>query len=139
MAVVTDILSGLLMAWFSLLFIGINRFCGRVKWKDRDAWQYILLECMLILYFIGSLKRWYFVIPIMAFLFPVWDFLQFRAHWLSWITGASDERLRRYDDAFGDNVYLLPKSDRRTVPDAYHTVQHVLMALNTIAVFAMLR
>lgn len=139
MVIFTDILSALILAWFTLLFIGINGFCGRITFKEGDDWQYVLLELLLTIYFIGNLTHLHYVTPIMAVVFLLWDILQFRAHWLPFIVGASDSRLERYYEAFGQNVYLLPRSRRRIVPDAYHTVQHVLMVLNTVAIFLMLR
>lgn len=139
MVTVMDVLSALIMIWFSLLFIGFKRFCGRVTFKESDDWQYIVLEFMLILYFVGNLEHWYFVIPMMAVVFLLWDFLQFRAHWLPSLIGVSDSQLETYYQIFGGNLYILPRSRRRIIPDAYHTIQHVLMVLNTLAVFMMLR
>ncbi len=127
------------MLWFSLLFIGIRRFCGRVTFKSIDDVQYVLLELLLVLYFIGNLMHWYFVIPLMTIVLLLWGFLQFRAHWLPFLCGSSDSRLRSYYEIFGENIYLLPRAKRRIIPDAYHTIQHVLMTLNTVAVFLMLK
>jgi hypothetical protein len=135
----TDVLSGLVLAWFTLLFVGIHGFCGRVTFKEGDDWQYILLELLLVAYFVGNLTHLRLVTPMMAVVFLLWDILQFRAHWLPFIMGASNSRIQRYYELFGQNAYILPRSRRRIVPDAYHTVQHVLMALNTVAVFLMLR
>lgn len=139
MTVATDVLSGLLMVWFGLLFIGFKRFCGRVNFHATDDIQYVVLELLLVVYFVGDLRHWAFVTPMMMFVFLLWGFLQFRAHWLPFMVGATEERLLSYYKAFGWNLYILPKSRQRIVPDAYHTIQHALMLLNTIAVFVMFK
>lgn len=134
MTVATDVLSGLLMMWFGLLFVGFERFCGKINFKSIGDLPYIILELVLILNFVGNALHLSFVIPMMCGVLLLWGILQFRAHWVPFLFGAPDAQIRSYYDAFGENIYIFPRSDRRVVPDAYHTILHALMFLNAIAV-----
>ncbi len=62
----------------------------------------------------------------------LWFAVQFMCHWYFTIFGASERKLRGYNDCFRDTVRIFPMSDKRLIPDLYHIVLHLLILLNII-------
>ena len=62
----------------------------------------------------------------------LWFTVQFFCHWYYTIFGASESKLKGYNDCFKGTVRLFPVSDERLVPDLYHIILHVLILLNII-------
>ena len=60
----------------------------------------------------------------------LWLTVQFMCHWYYTLFGASETKLKGYNDCFRDTVRLFPASDRRLVPDLYHIVLHLLIIVN---------
>lgn len=60
----------------------------------------------------------------------LWFTVQFFCHWYYTLFGASEQKLRGYNDSFRDTVRLFPMSGTRLIPDLYHIALHVLIALN---------
>ena len=44
--------------------------------------------------------------------------------------GASEKKLKGYNECFRHTVRILPASDTRLIPDFYHMVLHLLLILN---------
>ncbi len=63
----------------------------------------------------------------------LWFAVQFMCHWYFTIFGASERKLRGYNDCFRDTVRIFPMSDKRLIPDLYHIVLHLLILLNIAA------
>jgi hypothetical protein len=87
---------------------------------------------MLCLYSAGVALFWLFpfgkwvLLGILAFWFAV----QFLCHWRYTLFGASEAKLRGYNECFEGTLRIFPKSDTRLVPDLYHIVLHALILLN---------
>ena len=62
----------------------------------------------------------------------LWFAVQFMCHWAFTIFGASERKLRGYNDCFRDAVRIFPMSDKRLIPDLYHIVLHLLILVNII-------
>ena len=62
----------------------------------------------------------------------LWFAVQFMCHWYFTIFGASERKLKGYNECFRDAVRIFPMSDKRLVPDLYHIVLHLLILLNII-------
>ena len=62
----------------------------------------------------------------------LWFVVQFMCHWFYTIFGASESKLKGYNECFKDAVRLFPMSDERLVPDLYHILLHVLILINLI-------
>ncbi len=60
----------------------------------------------------------------------LWFAVQFACHWRYTLFGASERKLRGYNDCFRGTVRLFPMSDKRLVPDLYHIALHVLILAN---------
>ena len=50
-----------------------------------------------------------------------------RRHWVFYIRGAPPEIVERYGQLFGGNIHIFPVEPGRVVPDAYHTILHILL------------
>ena len=62
----------------------------------------------------------------------LWFAVQFMCHWYFTIFGASESKLKGYNECFRDAVRLFPMSEKRLVPDLYHILLHVLILINII-------
>ncbi len=62
----------------------------------------------------------------------LWFIVQFMCHWYFTIFGASEQKLKGYNDCFRGAVRLFPMSDTRLIPDLYHIVLHLLILVNLI-------
>lgn len=62
----------------------------------------------------------------------LWFAVQFMCHWYYTIFGASERKLKGYNDCFRDAVRIFPMSDKRLIPDLYHIVLHLLILLNIL-------
>lgn len=62
----------------------------------------------------------------------LWLAVQFFCHWYYTIFGATESKLKGYNECFKGTVRLFPMSDERLVPDLYHIILHVLILLNII-------
>jgi hypothetical protein len=118
----------ILTVWFALDFVGVARLVDREGLVSLAGLMLVLMVGFLA----AGLAGWRFTAPIYAMALAVWGALQVETHWLTWVTGASDARLAWYDRAFGDHWRILPESAQHTVPDAYHTVLALLLAVNLI-------
>ena len=63
----------------------------------------------------------------------LWFVVEFFFHWAFTIFGASERKLKGYNECFRNTVHLFPMSETRLIPDLYHIVQHTLILLNIVA------
>lgn len=64
----------------------------------------------------------------------LWLILQFFCHEYYTIFGASPKKLKGYNQCFAHTVKLFSQSDTRLIPDLYHIVLHMLIALDLVLV-----
>lgn len=90
---------------------------------------------MLCLYSIGLFSYYVFqpvgkwiLLAILVF----WFVVQFFCHWYYTIFGASEKKLKGYNDCFKDTVHIFPMSEKWLVPDLYHMILHILILVNII-------
>ena len=62
----------------------------------------------------------------------LWAGVQFYCHWYFTIFGASERKLKGYNDCFKGTARLIPMSDERIIPDLYHIILHLLIVLNIV-------
>jgi len=88
---------------------------------------------MLCLYSIG-LITYYFFQPagkwILFVILALWFVVQFFCHWYFTIFGASERKLKGYNECFKGTARLIPISEKRLIPDLYHIVLHILILSN---------
>ncbi len=90
---------------------------------------------VLCLYSAALLLRW--LLPpagrwILLAVLILWLAVQFMCHWYYTIFGASEQKLKGYNECFRGTVRLFPASETRLVPDLYHIVLHSLILINII-------
>ena len=66
----------------------------------------------------------------------LWFVVEFFCHWYYTIFGASEQKLKGYNDCFRNTARIFPMSETRLVPDLYHIVQHTLILLNIVCCLA---
>lgn len=93
---------------------------------------------MLCLYSIGLVSYHIFLSVGKLILFAIlllWFIVQFLCHWYYTIFGASEKKLRGYNECFRDTIRIFPMSEVRLVPDLYHIILHILILANIIFCF----
>lgn len=93
---------------------------------------------MLCLYSIGLVSYHIFLSAgkwILLTILLLWFIVQFLCHWYYTIFGASEKKLRGYNECFRDTIRVFPMSDVRLVPDLYHIILHILILANIIICF----
>lgn len=73
--------------------------------------------------------RW-MLLGVLAF----WLVVQFFCHEYFTLFGASEKKLTGYNQCFEGTVKLFPPSRTRLIPDLYHIVLHLLLAVDLILV-----
>ena len=61
-----------------------------------------------------------------------WLVVEFFCHWYFTIFGASEQKLKGYNDCFRNTYRIFPMSETRLIPDLYHIVQHLLILANIL-------
>lgn len=93
---------------------------------------------MLCLYSLGLVSCYFFQPAgtwILLAILTLWFSVQFLCHWYYTIFGASEKKLKGYNNCFRDTVRLFPMSEKRLVPDLYHIILHILILFNIICCF----
>ena len=128
----TAIIQALLWIWF-LGCVVTWRF-GRVLlvegmgFKSAEFGMLCLYSAgLLAFYLLRPAGRW-----ILFGILALWFAVQFFCHWYYTIFGASERKLRGYNDCFRGTARLIPMSETRLIPDLYHIVLHLLIVLNAV-------
>lgn len=90
---------------------------------------------MLCLYSLGLVSYHFFQSAgkwILLAILMLWFIVQFLCHWYYTIFGATEKKLKGYNDCFRDTVRLFSMSEKRLVPDLYHIILHILILFNII-------
>ena len=90
---------------------------------------------MLCLYSLGLVSYHFFQSAgkwIRLAILTLWFIVQFLCHWYYTIFGATEKKLKGYNDCFRDTVRLFSMSEKRLVPDFYHIILHILILFNII-------
>ncbi len=67
---------------------------------------------------------------ILIFILLAWFIIQFFCHWYYTIFGASEAKIKGYNQCFRNTVKIIPLNEHRIIPDLYHIVLHGLILLN---------
>lgn len=119
-----------LCAWFALNFVGVPRLVDKeTLWGLAGALLGAVLA-VAIAYVLGIERAALAALPVLLY----WCWHQ-RLHWVFHFAGAPPEIVAKYDSLFGGNVRLLPLEQGRVVPDAYHTILHVLLLGDALLTF----
>ncbi len=93
-------------------------------------------EFLMLCIYSAALISYYLIRPvgkwILLGVLILWFIVQFFCHWRYTIFGASQKKLKGYNDCFRGTVRIWPASERRLVPDLYHMILHLLILLNIL-------
>ena len=130
--VVTILLQAILWIWFlgctTTYKFGKYTLVEGMGVKSAEFVMLCLYSIGLILYYILQPAGKWILLAILLF----WLVVQFFCHWYYTIFGASESKLKGYNDCFRNTVRVFPLSEPRLVPDLYHIVLHILILLNVI-------
>ena len=79
--------------------------------------------------FFENVGKW-----VLLALLSLWLTVQFFCHWYFTIFGASERKLKGYNECFKGTVKLIPASEKRLIPDLYHIVLHLLILIDLVSV-----
>ena len=85
---------------------------------------------LVSLYLFQPVGKW-----ILLAILTLWFIVQFRCHWYYTFFGASERKIKGYNECFRDTVRIFPMSEKRLIPDMYHIILHILILANIILCF----
>ena len=128
--VVTILLQAILWIWFlgciTTYKFGKYTLVEGMGVKSAEFVMLCLYSVGLILYYILQPAGKWMLLAIMIF----WLVVQFFCHWYYTIFGASESKLKGYNDCFRNTIRVFPMNETKLVPDLYHIVLHTLILLN---------
>lgn len=134
MRIIIVIVSCLLWVWF--LGCTITWRFGKVLLvegmgiRSAEFMALVLFTVGMILYLLWEpIGKWVLLIEL-----ALWLIVQFFCHEYFTIFGASPRKIEGYNQCFEGSVKLFPVSTTRLVPDLYHVILHVLIALDLVLV-----
>ena len=124
--IVTIILQAALWLWFlgctTTYRIGKYTLVEGMGIKSAEFVTLCVYSIGLILFYLLPVGKW-ILLAILIF----WFVVQFFCHWYYTIFGATERKLKGYNDCFRNTIRVFPMSETRLVPDFYHIVQHILI------------
>lgn len=122
-----NILLGVLLLWFTLDITGfsLGKFClveSPGILSIDTAWWMIFVICS-ILFFLKE-KQGKYVLPVFL---TAWTIIQYTSHWNYTIFGATERKLKGYNEYFANTYHVIPPSNRILIPDLYHIILHILI------------
>ena len=83
---------------------------------------------LVLYYLLRPAGKW-----ILLDILVLWFVVEFFCHWYFTLFGASESKMKGYNDCFRDTLRIILMSETRVIADLYHIVQHALILLNIIA------
>lgn len=120
----------LLTSWYSLIFWDPSRFT--VGDSPGIVSIYGLLMVFLVISVVGKLLGWKYIDHFSALYLAAWAILQWQAHWQAFFLGAPKQKIAGYNSYFSGTFRFSEASGDKLIPDLYHTVLGVLLAIALI-------
>lgn len=130
MNIVTSIAQMLLVVWFfgciCTYKLGKYTLVEGVGIKSPEFVMFCLFGIGILLSrMIPSVGKWY-----LSAILTAWFMIQFFCHWYYTLFGASEKKLKGYNECFKNTVHIIPASETKLIPDLYHIILHLLILLN---------
>lgn len=81
---------------------------------------------------IGKIFRWVYSDYFTALYLTAWGILQWQAHWQDFFMGAPKSHVAAYNSHFSGAYRIVEPSTTHIIPDLYHTVVGVLLAISIV-------
>jgi hypothetical protein len=122
-----NILLVVLLFWFTLDITGfsLGKFClveSPGILSIDTAWWIIFVFCS-ILFFLKEKQGKY----VLSVFLTAWAIIQYTSHWNYTIFGATERKLKGYNEYFANTYHVIPTSNRILIPDLYHIILHILI------------
>ncbi len=105
--------------------VGVKGYVIRPELKSPDTIGWLLYASLLILYFIGI--PYINVAFIIVFGLVIYGSYYF--HWKLFLFGATQNKIKGYNECFAGTHRIMEQSDTRLVPDTYHIVHSILYVI----------
>ena len=132
MTVATVLLQAALWIWF----LGCTFTYRFAKILLVEGMGFKSIEFAMLCIYTAGVAAFHFLHPagrwILLAVLCVWLLSQFRWHWYYTLFGASEQKLKGYNNCFRGTVRIFPENETRLVPDLYHILLHLLIFLNII-------
>ena len=96
--------------------------------KSAEFAMLCLYSAGLILYYLLQPAGKWILLAILI----LWFIVEFFCHWYFTIFGASESKLKGYNECFHNTIRIFPMSETRLIPDLYHVIQHILILTNIV-------
>lgn len=130
--IIIIITCGILLAWFFGCIvtyrIGKHVLVDGMGIKSAEFVMLCLFVASIVMFiFLNKIGKWALTIVLL-----LWLVIHFLCHCRYTIFGASEKKLKGYNDCFRNTVKLIPASDKRIIPDLYHIILHLLILSDLI-------
>lgn len=116
-----------LLFWFTLDITGFS--LGKFYLVESpgilsaDAFWWIIFVACSILFFLKEKQGKY----VLSIFLAAWAIIQYFSHWNYTIFGATEIKLKGYNEYFVNTYHIIPASDNILIPDLYHIILHILI------------
>jgi hypothetical protein len=122
-----NILLVVLLFWFTLDITGfsLGKFClvENPGILSIDTAWWIIFVFFSILFFLKEKQGKY----VLSVFLTAWAIIQYTSHWNYTIFGATERKLKGYNEYFANTYHVIPTSNRILIPDLYHIILHILI------------
>lgn len=130
MILVTIIAQAVLFCWFfgciCTYKFGKHLLVEGMGIKSAEFVMLCLFAAGIVFFWtLPSFGRWFLLGVLVS-----WFVIQFFCHWYYTLFGASEKKLKGYNDCFKNTVHLIPAGETKLIPDLYHIVLHLLILSN---------
>ena len=95
-------------------------------------WWVILVVFLAIFLGIREVGKWALLI-----FYSLWFIALFMNHWKLYLFGASEKKVKGYNDCFENTIKLFRHSEKRIIPDLYHILLTLVVAFDLLFVLAL--
>lgn len=120
----------LLTIWYSIIFWDPGRLT--VGEAPDLISIYGLLMAFLVISLLGKIFRWVHTDYFTTLYLVAWGILQWQAHWQDFFMGAPKNQVAAYNSHFSGTYRIMEPSATQIIPDLYHTVMGVLLAISIV-------
>ncbi|SCG82440.1 hypothetical protein DW1_0832 [Proteiniborus sp. DW1] len=92
-------------------------------------WWIILASFLVLFITFNSIGKWLLLI-----FYLLWLIALFMNHWRYYFFGATEKKLKGYNDCFKNTIKVLKASERKIIPGLYHIILSIVVAVDFLVV-----
>ena len=96
-------------------------------------WWIILVTILAVFLIFNNVGKWALFI-----FYLLWFTVLFMNHWRFYLFGATEKKINGYNECFKSTIRVLQASEKRIIPDLYHILLSMVVALDLMVVLIFL-